>query len=440
MALIRCKKCSNPISSRSKACPICGEPITNESVVAPAQQPEPAVEPKVQSEPVVAPQGDKTRTLNDILAERAAAQKATLNDSYGSATEEPEAPKPVETPKAESVAHKMGIVQTNSFVAEEKSDKYAETNDKYNRMVEDYEYEILRNKRTNKGLWSVIILVTLLLVVSLFFSFQYFELNSKYPNLEEELKIAQEARKLFEEQNSLLQRDAESLVAELDELKEVNDSLVPRYEEAVVMLEQLQREKTYNYEQLNKYKREVETLKGIMKGYVKQIDSLNTVNKGLVAENTNYRREISTAQQRADVAEEKAQEAEIKVRRGSVIQTGGIRMVPINDRDREVKIKRATRLRTDFELTSNELAEPGEKEVYLCIYGPDGYPLASDPMILFMYEGDEIMASAMRKVDYANRAVPVSIYYNSGKLESGTYKVEIYVDGRLSGTQETYIE
>ena len=47
----------------------------------------------------------------------------------------------------------------------------------------------------------------------------------------------------------MLQRDAESLVTELQQLKDRNDTMMLKYQEAVVMLEQLQREKTYNYAQ-----------------------------------------------------------------------------------------------------------------------------------------------------------------------------------------------
>ena len=178
-----------------------------------------------------------------------------------------------------------------------------------------------------------------------------------------------------------------------------------------------------------------------MRGYLRQIDSLNTINSNLQAENVAYRREITTAQQRADVAEEKADELNTKVRIGAVIRSSGIRMVMLNSNSKEVRrVRQASRLRVDFELTANELAEPGEKSVYVCITAPDGYVLSSENMILFMFEGDEMMASAMRKVDYENQSVPVSIYYDGSAFEKGTYKVDIYIDGRHSGSQETYFE
>ena len=103
------------------------------------------------------------------------------------------------------------------------------------------------------------------------------------------------------------------------------------------------------------------------------------------------------------------------------------------------RIKLAKRLRVDFELTANELAEPGEKSIYICITPPDGYVLSND-IIPFNFEGTEMMASAMRKVDYENQSVPVSIFYDGTAFEAGTYTVDIYIDGRHSGSQTTYFE
>lgn len=57
-----------------------------------------------------------------------------------------------------------------------------------------------------------------------------------------------------------------------------------------------------------------------MKSYIRQIDSLNTLNKKLINENVTYRKEISSAKLRAEMAEEKAAELDNKVRVGAVIR------------------------------------------------------------------------------------------------------------------------
>lgn len=410
MALIRCKSCGNPVSSKSKLCPICGAAIVEESPVVPTVADEAA---------------DKTpKTLNDIIAERNG--QRTLNDSHSeNPTPEvmtPETPETPETPKR-PVTPEPSTEPRGGYTDGE---------------VDDLRAELERSDRSLKGYKLVALILLLLLIPAAYFGINY---GLKTKSIEADYAIVESARQLFEEQNSLLQRDAESLVAELESLKDQNDTMMIKYQEAVVMLEQLQKEKTYNYNQLAKYKREVETLRGVMKGYLRQIDSLNTINSNLQAENVAYKKEITTAQLRADVAEEKAEELDTKVRIGAVIRASGVRMLALNNKSKEVRrIKQATRLRVDFELTANELAEPGEKSIYICITSPDGYMLASNDMILFTFEGEEMMASAMRKVDYENQSVPVSIFYDGAAFEKGTYKVDIYIDGRHSGSQEAYFE
>lgn len=405
MALIRCEKCGNPVSSKSKVCPICGAPLAGDSPVAEA--------------PVVEPTEEKTsKTLNDIIAERST--QRTLNDTHSTAEEQTQ--------------ERMAIPEPQRVTMPQSDDD----NRVDGALVEDLEVEIERNERSIKGLKTMLLIAAILLLPAAYFSISYIV---KYRSIKEDYAIVESARQLFEEQNALLRRDAESLVHELEELKDRNDTMMIKYQEAVTMLEQLQKERTYNYNQLAKYKKEVETLRGVMKGYLRQIDSLNTINSNLQAENVAYKKEITTAQLRADVAEERADELGTKVRIGSVIRTSAVRIVALNDNSKEVRrIKQAARLRVDFELTANELAEPGEKSIYICITAPDGYVLSSEDMILFMYEGEEMMASAVRKVDYENQSVPVSIYYDGTHFEKGTYRVDIYIDGRHSGSQETYFE
>lgn len=449
MALIRCSKCGNLASSKTANCPTCGAPTGAAAEQSAQPKAEPKVEPKVEAkaepkvevktEPKVEPQPQAEsapRTLNDILRERSA--QTTLADSY---VEEKSEEKP--TVVAPVVAPHEQAKPTNVEPTAPASGGDGGNND-YDgyddNVIDDYEAEIVRHKRTAKGYMVCAIILLVLLIPTAFYCVTFFVKTGGMEALEEQLEIVESARRIFEDENTMLQRNAEELVTELEDLKDKNDTMMLKYQEAVVMLEQLQKEKTYNYEQLAKYKKEVATLREVMKGYLRQIDSLNTINSNLQAQNIQYKKEINTAQMRADVAEEKADELNTKVRIGSVIQASGIRMVALNGKSKEVKrIKMAERMRVDFDLTANELAEPGEKSIYVRIIGPDGYLLTSSDVILFNFEGDEMRASAVRKVDYENESVPVSIFYD-GAFTKGTYSVEIYVDGRLSGSKEVYFE
>lgn len=450
MALIRCKKCGNPASSKSKACPVCGEPISSQAVVVdvtPAVPVPPKATEEVATQAVNTPTADvhkadsgvannpAPQTLNDLIAQRAA--RRTLNDSMSSEPDGAETKVAVsEVTSSTPEAEQMPEIPTS--VAPSSNSTIEGESYNYDAVIDDYEQEIMRYKRSSKGYMIIALVLVVLLIPAGFLSVKW---GLKAKTIEEDYALIQSARQLFEDQNTALRHDAESLVLALDSLKGQNDTMLVKYQEAVIMLEQLQREKTYNYDQLARYRREVETLRGVMRGYLAQIDSLNNVNSTLQAQNIAFRSEISNAQLRADVAEERADELDTRVRIGAVIRSSGIRMVALNNNSREVRsIRRAARLRVDFELTANDLAEPGEKSVYVCITGPDGYQLTPSEMIIFSFEGEDMMASAMRKVDYENQSVPVSIYYDGGGFERGTYKVDIYLDGRLSGTQEVYFE
>ena len=426
MALIRCKTCNTPMSSQQSRCPFCGAPVEgaveNSAPVAPVQT--------TVNEQSTAPQ----RTLNDILAERQAqAQKTTINDTHA-----------VE-PKAEVVAESKAEAEPKVAPVAAPTPTptpqpiYDRDYDREERMIDDYEADVTRYKRSSAGFLTLAAILLILLIPLTIFAVKNY---GKVKAIEQDYALLESARSLFEEQNSLLQRDAESLVKELEEYKGKNDTMMQRYQEAVVMLEQLQKEKTYNYNQLAKYRKEVDMLKGVMKGYLRKIDSLNDINTNLQAKNVEYEKERKSFKERAEKAEEKADELKTKVRIGSVIRTGGVRLVALNDNGKPVKrVKVASRLRVDFELTANELAEPGEKTIYVCITDPEGYVLSpASKMIPFTFEGESRAASAVRKVSYENQSVPVSVFYDGESFEKGTYSVDIYIDGRHCGSGSTYFE
>ncbi len=234
-----------------------------------------------------------------------------------------------------------------------------------------------------------------------------------------------------------LQSDLTELIVEYDGLKERNDSISAGLDRANEMIEKLKRERSWNYAKLKQYEREVGTLRTAMHGYIRQIDSLNTLNRRLITENVSYRKEISSANLRADMAEERTAELENKVKAGSVVLARDLRLEALNRRGKPVsRIKNAERLRVDFVLSANQLAVPGNKAVYLCITSPDGYVLTTEAMPTFEFEGELLTYTAMREVDYQNEDLEVGIYYNSGGFTAGTYRLELYMEGRRIGSTE----
>ncbi len=135
--------------------------------------------------------------------------------------------------------------------------------------------------------------------------------------------------------NQLLQADRDSiqndlgrLMTDYDNLQVTNDSISANLnverDRADSLMTRLKKERSWNLAKIKQYE-EVGTLRTVMKSYIRQIDSLNTLNKKLINENVTYRKEISSAKLRAEMAEEKAAELDNKVRVGAVIRARDIR-------------------------------------------------------------------------------------------------------------------
>ncbi len=228
---------------------------------------------------------------------------------------------------------------------------------------------------------------------------------------------------------------------ELEGLQTTNDSLnisiFLERERTDSVLQALARERNISRATIRSYEKELGTMRDIMNSYLYTIDSLGKLNRRLADENMGMRRQVTTERLRADKAEERVEDMDVKLRQGSRVIARDIRLTPLNSNDREVtRVARAARLRVDFILSANALADPGNRAVYVRITGPDGYVLANSSSATFDYEGSAVVYSAMREVDYQGEDLPVGIYYSGGDKFPGTFRVEIYMDGLLVGSSE----
>jgi hypothetical protein len=231
---------------------------------------------------------------------------------------------------------------------------------------------------------------------------------------------------------------------DLDGLHTENDSLnltiVLERERTDSVMEALVKERSMSRATIRRYQKELGTMRTVLSTYVHQIDSLNTLNRKLITENVGIRKQITSERLRADMAEERAEDMTIKIRQGSRVLAREIKLLPLSKSDKEVtRVARAARLRVDFVLSANALTNPGNRAVYVRLTGPDGYVLANAEQSTFNFEGDPLIYSAMREVDYQNEDLGVGIYYNGSDIVAGTYKIEVYMDGMVVGSSETIL-
>ena len=109
-----------------------------------------------------------------------------------------------------------------------------------------------------------------------------------------------------------IQNDLGRLMEDYDNLHVANDSISASLDiergRADSLMNQLRKERRWSLAKIKQYEKEVGTLRTVMRGYLHQIDSLNSLNQKLITENISYRKEISSATLRDEMAEEKKAE------------------------------------------------------------------------------------------------------------------------------------
>ena len=184
------------------------------------------------------------------------------------------------------------------------------------------------------------------------------------------------------------------------------------------------------------YRREMETLRTVLRSYIVQIDSLNLMNQELLAQNKQLRNtERRLASEKEQLEQDKIQLEEIKDL-ASTLQASQIDLVLLNKRDKETKrIRSAVKVRVDFVLRANQVTMAGEKHISLRIIRPDLVVLGSPELEMLDFAGEQIPVSASRIVNYENEDLPVSIFWtNDGEIVPGEHSVELYAESKMIGT------
>ena len=186
--------------------------------------------------------------------------------------------------------------------------------------------------------------------------------------------------------------------------------------------------------------RENTTLRSIMKGYVVQIDSLNTLNLKLGSDLQETTTKLNTTTTERDTYKQNAEASDAKVKKAEVlkavsINSVGMRMKLNNTTEETDKAKSCIQIRSSFTILDNPLAAAGSKSIYLQIIDPDGKTLQSKSSNNFQTDQGSMAFSDKKEINYNNQSTDVSIYYDLKSKEAikGNYKVKIYCDGAVIG-------
>lgn len=282
-------------------------------------------------------------------------------------------------------------------------------------------------KRTFKGLTVLLVILVLALGATIIV------LYNKMNDQKEQFSDVQE---LLEGEKTSLQKELNGLIGEYDNLKTNNDSLNKQITGQQEKIKKLLQYQASNVELISKYKKELVTLREVLKSYIAQVDSLNTRNQQLVTENTEVKTKLDQARNENLEKTSKIDELSSQVEKGSIIAVSNLSIIPLNKRSKEEdNASKILKVKVCFTMRENKLAKAGSKDVYVRIMRPDGAVIAYSDADLFDFEGQQIVYSARRQVEYENKDLDVCIFWdNNNQLAMATYTVDIFTDGHLIGS------
>ena len=219
-----------------------------------------------------------------------------------------------------------------------------------------------------------------------------------------------------------------------------NDSLRIKLEREQVrtqqLLEELEHIKSTSATEITRLKKELRTVRAVLKNYVIQIDSLNRENETLKKENAAVRNKYKEASKKiSNLAEEKQALSE-KVTLASQLDATNVNITLLRKNGKATKnIKQAKQIEITFTITKNITAESGEKIAYVRIMQPDQEVLTKSSSDTFVYENRNIGYSMSRRFEYTGESHDMTLYWNIEEtLKEGEYNAYIFVDGNMIGS------
>ena len=284
----------------------------------------------------------------------------------------------------------------------------------------------------NKKILIPIVVVMLALVAGVAWLFM---------SLQEQKQVNQDMQELAELDKKEMENEYERFALQYSEMKTQinNDSIIEQLTQEQMRTQQLREElkqvKASDAREIARLKKELATVRAVLRDYVMQIDSLNRLNESLKQENTTVKAELAEKnQQVAGLSSEKASLSE-KVAIAAQLDATNIVMQMIDKHGKVAKkLKDCKQMKVNFAITKNVTASNGNRTIYVRIQNPGGNVLTGGGT--FAYENRNLECSAKKVIEYTGEETPVTVYWNMTQmLEAGDYRVSIFADGNMIGSR-----
>ena len=218
-----------------------------------------------------------------------------------------------------------------------------------------------------------------------------------------------------------------------------NDSIVAQLtaeqEKTQKLLDELRQVKSTDAREIARLKKELATVRAVLRSYVLEIDSLNRLNQNLKDENTRVRGQYEEATKRIEGLNTERASLSEKVAIAAQLDATGIKMSLKSKRGKDTdKVKKCKTVQVSFTIAKNVTAHNGMKTFYVRITTPTGAVLGNGGS--FSYENRTLQCSMKKTAEYTGQETSIVTFWNvSQTLIEGAYNVSIFADGNMIGSR-----
>ncbi|MBR2154181.1 MAG: hypothetical protein IJ901_06155 [Bacteroidaceae bacterium] len=216
-----------------------------------------------------------------------------------------------------------------------------------------------------------------------------------------------------------------------------NDSLILQIEEerqhTQQLLEELERTKATDAAEIRRLKKEIASLREVLRSYIMQVDSLNRLNETLVAENTEMKNQVTEANTQISNLSTANTQLKDKVNIAAQLDATGFWVTPKNKKGKEAKkVKDVKKLAFGFTIVKNVTASNGERVIYARILKPDNSVMGQKGT--FPYENTNLEYTEKKYIEYNGEEQTITMYSDVEEfIEAGTYKLFVFCDKQMIG-------
>ena len=275
---------------------------------------------------------------------------------------------------------------------------------------------------------TTVILTIIAVVLALALAFVYIQRTKLVNDLEAE-------KADLTEQVVALQSDYQNLSSDYDV---INAQLDSSREEVAQLVDRIKKTQAVDRAKMRQYEKELGTLRSIMRSYIVQIDSLNTLNRKLTVEAASARKRAEEAGKLNEELTARVETLSGQVAAGSILKGRNFSLHAYNQNDKVTdRSGRVVRMMLSLTLSENELAPRGPIRVYVRVTDPEGFLLQDGTNASFSFNDEAMAATASREVDYTGSDVDLSIYVNNiPEYVKGVYTAEVYTEQAMLGKTE----